>query len=171
MVTRARHPAGRLHRPPQPLGPVHALPDGRGGRGAASRDRAHPPVAAEPPPSAVRRGALRGGRPRRGVPRHDRAVRPDRGRGRARVVARPQATPRAIAVARGDEPADLLITGGRVFSPATREWVDTALAVADGLVAGWGGAGAHEQGGAAGGAAGPPPLGGPHPPPGPPHWG
>jgi adenine deaminase len=53
-------------------------------------------------------------------------------------MTRPQATPRAIAVARGDEPADLLITGGRVFSPARREWVDTALALADGVVAGWG---------------------------------
>ena len=47
-------------------------------------------------------------------------------------MARPQVTPRAIAVARGDEPADLLITGGSVFSPATREWVDTELAIADG---------------------------------------
>ena len=53
-------------------------------------------------------------------------------------MGRPQATARAIAVARGDEPADLLITRGRVFSPATREWVDTALAIADGVVAGWG---------------------------------
>jgi adenine deaminase len=53
-------------------------------------------------------------------------------------MARPQASPHAIAVARGEAPADLLITGGRVFSPATREWVDTALAVADGVVAGWG---------------------------------
>jgi adenine deaminase len=53
-------------------------------------------------------------------------------------MTRPQATSRAIAVARGDQPADLLITGGRVFSPARREWVDTALAVADGVVAGWG---------------------------------
>jgi adenine deaminase len=60
-------------------------------------------------------------------------------------VARPQATPRAIAVARGDEPADLLITGGRVFSPATREWVETALAVADGVVAGWGERDARER--------------------------
>jgi adenine deaminase len=53
-------------------------------------------------------------------------------------MTRPQASARAIAVARGDEPADLLITGGRVFSPARREWVETALAVADGVVAGWG---------------------------------
>ena len=53
-------------------------------------------------------------------------------------MTRPQATPRAIAVARGDEPADVLLTGGRVFSPARREWVDTELALADGVVAGWG---------------------------------
>jgi adenine deaminase len=53
-------------------------------------------------------------------------------------MGRPQATPRAIAVARGDEAADLLITGGRVFSRATREWIDTSLAVADGVIAGWG---------------------------------
>jgi adenine deaminase len=53
-------------------------------------------------------------------------------------MARPQATPRALAVARGDEPADVLITGGRVFADATREWVDTSLALADGVIAGWG---------------------------------
>jgi adenine deaminase len=53
-------------------------------------------------------------------------------------MARPQATPRALAVARGDEPADVLITGGRVFSDATREWIDTSLALADGVIAGWG---------------------------------
>jgi adenine deaminase len=59
-------------------------------------------------------------------------------------VTRPQGSPRAIAVARGDEPADLLIRGGRVFSPARREWVDTALALADGVVAGWGEREAHD---------------------------
>jgi adenine deaminase len=53
-------------------------------------------------------------------------------------MARPQATPRALAVARGDEPADTLITGGRVFADATREWVNTSLALADGVIAGWG---------------------------------
>ena len=53
-------------------------------------------------------------------------------------MARPQATPRALAVARGDEPADTLLTGGRVFADATREWVDTSLALADGVIAGWG---------------------------------
>lgn len=53
-------------------------------------------------------------------------------------MARRPASPRALAVARGDEPADLLVVGGRVLSPATREWVTTELAVADGVVAGWG---------------------------------
>src|SRR3954451_10461107 len=48
------------------------------------------------------------------------------------------ARPPVLAAARGDAPADLLITGGRVFSPGTREWVPTALAIAGGVVAGWG---------------------------------
>ena len=51
-------------------------------------------------------------------------------------MSRPPASLRALAVARGDEPADLLITGGRVLSPITREWVLTDLAIADGVVAG-----------------------------------
>jgi adenine deaminase len=59
-------------------------------------------------------------------------------------MARPPASPRVIAVARGDEPADLLITGGRVFADATREWIDTSLAIADGVIAGWGDRDAHE---------------------------
>jgi adenine deaminase len=53
-------------------------------------------------------------------------------------MARPQATPHALAVARGEAPADILLTGGRVFSAATREWIETDLAVADGIIAGWG---------------------------------
>jgi adenine deaminase len=53
-------------------------------------------------------------------------------------VSRPPASRRALAVARGDEPADLLITGGRVFVPHTREWIETELAIANGVVAGWG---------------------------------
>ncbi len=53
-------------------------------------------------------------------------------------MARPSASPRAIAAARGDEPADLLITGGRVFVATTREWLVTDLAVADGVIVGWG---------------------------------
>jgi adenine deaminase len=51
---------------------------------------------------------------------------------------------RGLAVARGDEPADLLISGGRVFADATREWVDTPLAIADGMIVGWGERDAHE---------------------------
>ena len=54
------------------------------------------------------------------------------------VVARPQVSRRGLAVARGEEPADLLITGGRVFADATREFVDTSLAIADGMIVGWG---------------------------------
>jgi adenine deaminase len=45
---------------------------------------------------------------------------------------------RRLAVARGDEPADLVVRGGRVFSVFTREWLDTDVAVADGYVAGLG---------------------------------
>jgi adenine deaminase len=49
-----------------------------------------------------------------------------------------RATPQLLAVARGDAPADLLLTGGRVFVPSTREWIVTDLAIFDGLIAGWG---------------------------------
>jgi adenine deaminase len=45
---------------------------------------------------------------------------------------------RRIAVARGDEPADLVVTGGRVLSVFTREWLETDIAVCDGYVAGLG---------------------------------
>jgi adenine deaminase len=45
---------------------------------------------------------------------------------------------RRLAVARGDEPADLVIRGGRLFSAFTREWLEGDLAVADGYVAGLG---------------------------------
>ena len=55
-----------------------------------------------------------------------------------RSMARPPASAHALAVARGDEPADLLIRGGRVFSAATREFIETSLAIADGVIAGWG---------------------------------
>ncbi|MGP0028887.1 MAG: adenine deaminase [Acidimicrobiales bacterium] len=53
-------------------------------------------------------------------------------------MSRAPSSPHVLAVARGDEPADLLLRGGRVLSPSTREWVTTDLAVADGVVAGWG---------------------------------
>jgi adenine deaminase len=49
-----------------------------------------------------------------------------------------RATPHLLAVARGDEPADLLLTGGMVFVPGTREWLREDLAIADGKIAGWG---------------------------------
>ncbi|TMC80915.1 MAG: adenine deaminase [Chloroflexi bacterium] len=45
---------------------------------------------------------------------------------------------RRLAVARGDEPADLVLTGGKVFSVFTREWIDADVAIADGFVAGLG---------------------------------
>ena len=45
---------------------------------------------------------------------------------------------RRLAVARGDEPADLVVRGGRVFSVFTREWLDVDVAVVDGYVAGLG---------------------------------
>jgi adenine deaminase len=45
---------------------------------------------------------------------------------------------RRLAVARGDEPADLVVRGGRVFSVFTKEWLDHDIAIADGAVAGLG---------------------------------
>jgi adenine deaminase len=45
---------------------------------------------------------------------------------------------RRLAVARGDEPAELVIRGGRVFSVFTREWLDGDLAIIDGYIAGLG---------------------------------
>ena len=45
---------------------------------------------------------------------------------------------RRIAVARGDEPADLVVRGGRVLSVFTREWLDADVAICDGYVAGLG---------------------------------
>ena len=49
-----------------------------------------------------------------------------------------EALRRRLAVARGDEPADLVVRGGRVFSVFTREWLERDVAVADGVVAGLG---------------------------------
>ncbi len=43
-----------------------------------------------------------------------------------------------LAVARGDEPADLVVRGGRVLSVFTREWLEVDVAVADGWIAGLG---------------------------------
>ncbi|EQD49905.1 adenine deaminase, partial [mine drainage metagenome] len=47
-------------------------------------------------------------------------------------------------MARGDVEADLLLVGGKVFSSATREWVETSLAIGDGAIVGWGDRGAKE---------------------------
>jgi len=53
-------------------------------------------------------------------------------------MTRPPVSAHVLAVARGDEPADTVVTGGRVFSDATREWIQTPLALAEGMIAGWG---------------------------------
>jgi adenine deaminase len=45
---------------------------------------------------------------------------------------------RRLAVARGDELADVVIDGGRVFSAFTREWLECDVAIVDGFVAGLG---------------------------------
>src|SRR5262249_44536599 len=57
---------------------------------------------------------------------------------------------RRLAVARGQEPADLVITGGRVLSVHTREWLNADVAVCDGWIAGVGGYTGREQVDAAG---------------------
>jgi adenine deaminase len=45
---------------------------------------------------------------------------------------------RRIAVARGDEPADLVVRNGHVLSVFTREWLDVDVAICDGFIAGLG---------------------------------
>jgi adenine deaminase len=45
---------------------------------------------------------------------------------------------RRLAVARGDEPADVVVRGGRVLTVFTREWLETNVAIADGWIAGLG---------------------------------
>src|SRR5881394_2863612 len=45
---------------------------------------------------------------------------------------------RRLAVARGDEPADVVVRSGRVLSVFTREWLDVDVAIADGWIAGLG---------------------------------
>ncbi len=52
---------------------------------------------------------------------------------------------RRLAVARGDEPADLVIRGGEVLSVFTREWLSADVAVADGFIAGIGTYDGHEE--------------------------
>ena len=45
---------------------------------------------------------------------------------------------RRLAVARGDEPAELVVRGGRVLSVFTREWLEADVAIVEGHVAGLG---------------------------------
>ncbi|CAN5646417.1 adenine deaminase [soil metagenome] len=45
---------------------------------------------------------------------------------------------RLLAVARGDEPPDLVVAGAKVFSSFTKEWLDVDVAAAEGRVAGLG---------------------------------
>src|SRR5712691_180838 len=45
---------------------------------------------------------------------------------------------RRLAVARGDEPAELVVRGGRVLSVFTGEWLEADVAVVDGWIAGLG---------------------------------
>ncbi len=45
---------------------------------------------------------------------------------------------RWLAAARGDEPADLVVSGGKVYSVFTKEWLEVDVAVVDGHVVGLG---------------------------------
>jgi adenine deaminase len=51
---------------------------------------------------------------------------------------------RRLAVARGDEPADLVVAGGKVLSVFTGEWLDADVAIVDGWIAGLGSYEGHE---------------------------
>ncbi len=52
---------------------------------------------------------------------------------------------RRVAVARGDEPADVVVRGGTVLSVFTREWLEADVAIVDGFVAGVGSYGGREE--------------------------
>jgi adenine deaminase len=45
---------------------------------------------------------------------------------------------RRLAVARGDAPADVVLRGARVLSVVTREWLETDVAIVEGMIAGLG---------------------------------
>src|SRR3989442_9929553 len=63
----------------------------------------------------------------------------DRSRFRRRHVAKVSVIDAHwMAVARGDEPADLVLSGGHVLSVFTKEWLDVDVAVKDGHVVGLG---------------------------------
>ncbi|MHB8263311.1 MAG: adenine deaminase [Acidimicrobiales bacterium] len=46
--------------------------------------------------------------------------------------------PETLARARGDRPVDLLLTNANLFVPTTKEWILTDIAIANGIVVGWG---------------------------------
>ena len=46
--------------------------------------------------------------------------------------------PRWMAAARGEKPADLVVTGGKVLSVFTKEWLEVDVAIVDGHVVGLG---------------------------------
>jgi adenine deaminase len=54
------------------------------------------------------------------------------------TLSRMEGLRRRLAVARGDEPADLVVHGARVFSVFTKEWLECDVAIVDGVVAGLG---------------------------------
>src|ERR671932_543433 len=56
----------------------------------------------------------------------------------ANQVASVDGLARRVAVARGDEPADVVVRGGRVLSSFTREWLEGDVAIVDGWIAGIG---------------------------------
>jgi adenine deaminase len=51
---------------------------------------------------------------------------------------------RRLAVARGAQPADTVVRGGRVLCVFTREWLDADVAIVDGVIAGVGAYEGHE---------------------------
>src|SRR5215210_2301417 len=59
-------------------------------------------------------------------------------RRRERIYSMTADLARRLAVARGDEPADVVVRGGRVLSVFTREWLEVDVAIADGWIAGLG---------------------------------
>jgi len=51
---------------------------------------------------------------------------------------RPRHSANLLAIARGEEPCDLCLLNCRLFVPPTKEWITTDLAIAQGVVVGWG---------------------------------
>lgn len=59
-------------------------------------------------------------------------------------MARNPGSKEMLSVARGESPADISVIGGQIFSPATKEWIETGLAIKNGFIVGWGEHEAHE---------------------------